>query len=184
MRLFGAFVGFILLIFSLSATPAQAICQDSVGSLCPPGNWSLCDGGDKCCQDEDECSTTVSVETTSQSSKICDSVGGDNRGACVACMENDNPGVWTAIGCINDVANPTDFIEKMLALGVGIAGGIAFLLILFGGLQILTSAGNPEQLNAGRELVSSAVTGLLLIIFSIFLLQFIGVTIIGIPRFQ
>lgn len=66
---------------------------------------------------------------------------------------------------------------------MGIAGGIAFLLILFGGFQIITSAGNPEQLNAGKELISSAIAGLLLIIFSILLLKIIGFNILGIPDF-
>ncbi len=75
------------------------------------------------------------------------------------------------------------FVSKLVGITVGIAGGIAFLLILFGGFQILTSAGNPEQLNAGRELISSAVAGLLLIIFSIFLLRLIGYNILGIPGF-
>jgi hypothetical protein len=92
-----------------------------------------------------------------------------------------NTGTWTAIGCIS--TNPTDLLGKIVGLAMGIAGGIAFLLMLFGGFQIMTSAGNPEQLNAGRELIVSAITGLLLIIFSIFLLQFIGVNIIGIPGF-
>lgn len=100
---------------------------------------------------------------------------------CNSCMGSSNPGAWTALGCIT--TDPQDLLGKVLGLGIGMAGGIAFLLIIFGGLQIMTSAGNPEQLNAGRELVSSAVTGLLLIIFSIFLLQFIGVNIIGIPGF-
>lgn len=89
--------------------------------------------------------------------------------------------VDTAIGCI-----PTDFgglFTKFFSLGIGIAGGIAFLLILFGGFQILTSAGNPEQLAAGKELVTSAITGLLMIIFSVFLLRVIGVDILGIPDF-
>lgn len=90
-------------------------------------------------------------------------------------------GAWTAIGCIP--TNPTAFISILLGFGVGIAGGIAFLLILLGGFQILTSTGNPEQLQAGRELVSSAVSGLLLIIFSVFLLKLIGVNILGIPGF-
>lgn len=94
------------------------------------------------------------------------------------CPENQ---VNTAIGCIP--TEPSAFITKFLRLGIGMAGGIAFLLILFGGFQILTSAGNPEQLNAGRELVGSAVTGLLLIIFSIFLLRLIGMDILGIPGF-
>lgn len=88
----------------------------------------------------------------------------------------------TAIGCI-----PTDFssvLTQFFKLGAGIGGGIAFLLILFGGFQILTSAGNPEQLNAGRELVVSAISGLLMIVFSTFLLGVIGVDILGLPGFS
>ncbi len=108
------------------------------------------------------------------------------KSGCESCMGDDtSPGVWTAIGCIDDIqSNPNSLLEKVIRFAMGIAGGIAFLLILFGGLQIMTSAGNPEQLNAGRELVTSAITGLLLIIFSIFILQFIGVNIIGIPGFK
>lgn len=116
-------------------------------------------------------------------SSICNSVSNSTEQAqCNSCMA-DNTKVWTAIGCIHTGDDPAQFLTVVLNLGIGIAGGIAFLLILFGGLQIMTSAGNPEQLNAGRELVTSAITGLLLIIFSIFLLQFIGINIIGIPGF-
>lgn len=114
---------------------------------------------------------------------VCDSISdAGQKSECNGCMA-DNKHVWTAIGCIG-TESPTGFFEKMLSLGMGAAGGIAFLLILFGGLQIMTSAGNPEQLTAGRELVSAAITGLLLVIFSIFLLRFMGMNIIGIPGFQ
>jgi len=75
-------------------------------------------------------------------------------------------------------------MQKILPFGMGIAGGIAFLLILIGGLQIMMSAGNPEKLNAGKELVSSAVAGLLLIVFSMFILRTIGADILGIPGFK
>ncbi len=91
-------------------------------------------------------------------------------------------GAWTAFGCIK--TDPGSFVAEVLRVGIGIGGGIAFLLILFGGFQILTSAGNPEQLAAGRELVTSAITGLLLIIFSVFLLRLIGYNILGIPGFK
>ncbi len=70
-----------------------------------------------------------------------------------------------------------------MSLGIGIAGGLAFLLILFGGLQILTSAGNPERLNAGKELLTSAISGLILVALSLFLLQLIGFKILQIPGF-
>lgn len=87
----------------------------------------------------------------------------------------------TAIGCIP--TEPGALFSKFFSFGIGIAGGIAFLLILFGGFQILVSSGNPEQMAAGKELVSSAIAGLLLVIFSIFLLRVIGVDILGIPKF-
>jgi hypothetical protein len=107
----------------------------------------------------------------------CNYIGDpDQKKLCSSCA-----GVWTAIGCVT--TDPENLLGTILRVALGLAGGIAFLLILFGGLQIMTSAGNPEQLNAGRELISSAVIGLILILFSIFLLQFIGVNIIGIPGF-
>lgn len=111
----------------------------------------------------------------------CD-FAGDKAGACTSCMGEGKEAVWTAFGCL-----PTDsgkFVETLLKSGSGIAGGIAFLLIIVGGFQIVMSAGNPEKLNAGKELVASAIVGLLFIIFSIFLLRMIGVDILGIPGFE
>lgn len=106
---------------------------------------------------------------------------GTNQPSQLPIFCNSDKGVQTAIGCIS--TDPAGFIGTFLKFGVGIAGGIAFLLILFGGFQIITSAGNPEQLNAGKELISSAIAGLLLIIFSILLLKIIGYNILGIPDF-
>jgi len=97
-------------------------------------------------------------------------------------MCSGGTGIATAIGCV-DISSG-NFVKNFLTIGIGMAGGIAFLLILFGGLQIMTSAGNPEKLNEGKELVSSAITGLLLIIFSVFILRLISVDILGIPGFS
>lgn len=96
-----------------------------------------------------------------------------------------NKGIKTAIGCItaDGIGGDKGIISQIFKVGTGIAGGIAFLLILFGGFQILTSTGNPEKLNEGKELVASAVTGLLMILFSVFLLKFIGVDLLCIPGF-
>lgn len=92
-------------------------------------------------------------------------------------------GINTAIGCIN-ATDAGEFVGELFKLGIGIAGGIAMLLIIFGGFQILTSTGNPEKLNAGKELVGSAIAGLLMILFSTFLLKVIGVNILCIPGFD
>jgi hypothetical protein len=88
----------------------------------------------------------------------------------------------TAIGCVD--TTPVGLMKKLLTFSLGIAGGIAFLMILLGGLQIQTSAGNPERMNAGREIIEGAVIGLLLIIMSVFILRVIGVDILGIPGFK
>jgi hypothetical protein len=119
----------------------------------------------------------------SPTNKICDfagPTGSQKQKDCENCMGNGT-GAWTALGCIQ--TDPQKFIGQILQIGVGIGGGIAFLLILFGGFQILMSAGNPEKLNAGKELITSAITGLLIIVFSLFILRLIGFNIFGIPGF-
>ena len=99
----------------------------------------------------------------------------------IPCGDANNPGFKTAIGCIH--TNPVELVKDFLKFGLGIAGGLAFLLMLLGAFQMLTSAGNPDTLNAGRERLSSAVIGLLLVIFSVLLLQIIGIGILDIPGF-
>jgi len=85
----------------------------------------------------------------------------------------------TAIGCI-PVGNLSSFTGFLLGWGVGIGGGIAFILIVISGFMIMTASGNPERLQAGKELMTSAIMGLIMLIFSVFILKIIGVDILGI----
>lgn len=90
-------------------------------------------------------------------------------------------GIITALGCIP--TKPQQLVNWILKNAIGIGGGIAFLLITFGIFTIITSGGNPEKLNKGKDIIVSAITGLLMIIFSVVLLQIIGVDILAIPGF-
>lgn len=90
-------------------------------------------------------------------------------------------GIKTAIGCIH--TDPEGFVKDFLSFAVGISGGLAFLMMLLGAFQMLTSAGNPETLQAGRDRFSSAIIGLLIVVLSVLLLKIIGVDILGIPGF-
>lgn len=85
----------------------------------------------------------------------------------------------TAIGCIP--IEQQGMITFLLRWAIGIAGGIAFILIIIASFQIMTSQGDPKRLQAGKELLSSAIMGLILLIFSAFILRVIGVDILGIP---
>lgn len=95
---------------------------------------------------------------------------------------NGGKGINTAIGCI-PIQDTNSFLGFILKWAIGIGGGIAFLLIVYAGFMIMTSSGNPERIKAGQELLTSAIAGLILLIFSIFILKIIGVDILGIPGF-
>jgi len=88
-------------------------------------------------------------------------------------------GIETAIGCI-PTGSSQEFAGFVLRWAIGIGGGIAFLLLLYGAIQVMTSSGDPKRLQAGQELITATISGLLFIIFSVFLLRIIGVNILGI----
>lgn len=88
----------------------------------------------------------------------------------------------TAIGDIN--TNPQEFVKRIFSLVLGLAGGIALILIMVSGYKFMASRGDPEAVKAATEQLTSAVIGLLFIIFSFVILQIIGVDILRIPGFQ
>ena len=86
--------------------------------------------------------------------------------------------VPTALG--NIPTEPQNLVTWILCNAVVIGGGLAMLLSLWGGITIILGGGNPEKINEGKEIITSAISGILFIIFSVFLLRFIGVDILGI----
>lgn len=88
----------------------------------------------------------------------------------------------TAIGCI-PISSSWELTGFILKWAIGIGGGIAFVMILIAIFQIMTSGGVPERLKAGQELLVSAISGLILLIFSVFILELVGVNILNIPGF-
>lgn len=89
--------------------------------------------------------------------------------------------VSTAIGEIS--TNPADFVQKIYSIVLGLSGGIALVLIIIAGYKFMTSQGNPEAIKSATEGLTSAVIGLLFIIFAFVILQIIGVDILKIPGF-
>ncbi len=64
-----------------------------------------------------------------------------------------------------------------------IGGGVALIIILAGGFQLTISQGDPKKTSEAKELITSALIGLVFIIFSVAILQLIGVQILQIPEF-
>lgn len=94
-----------------------------------------------------------------------------------------NNGINTALGCI-PINSGTAFAEWFLPRLLGVMGGVAFLLMLYGGFLMITSAGNPDKVKAGHETITSAIAGLVFAIFSLFILRLIGIDILQIPGLQ
>ncbi len=89
--------------------------------------------------------------------------------------------VSTALGDIG--TKPEDFITSIFGYLLGISGGIALLLIIIAGYKLMASQGDAEKVKEARESLTSAIVGLLFIIFSLVILQIIGVDILKIPGF-
>jgi len=87
----------------------------------------------------------------------------------------------TALGCVK--TGPGGFVTDILGLAIGIAGGIAFILMVVGAIRMLVSGGDPEALAAGRDMLTSAIAGLLFMIFSVVILRIIGFDILKLPDF-
>ena len=162
MKRFFLIVSFVFLIYFLSPRNSYAACS---------GVGEVCHASALCC-----------------SPYTCDFTGhciggGPTTSSDLWCPGFENIKLNTAIGCVPVLSSKEDFLSFILKWAVGIGGGIAFLLIIYAGFMIMTSAGNPERLKAGQELLTSAISGLILLIFSVVILKIIGVDILGLCKF-
>ncbi len=103
----------------------------------------------------------------------CDTSNGEKK--------DKGDGIMTAIGCVP--TEPQKLIQGLFRVGVGFGGAAALLLMIGGAFQFITSAGNPDAIKKATETFTSAVIGLLVIIFAVFFLQVIGVDILNLPGF-
>ena len=98
---------------------------------------------------------------------------------CGASQLTEDPQVYTALGCVP--VKVGDFMTWLLPYVFGIAGGISFLLMVYGFILMSTAGGDPKAAQGAQETVTSAITGLLISIFALFLLRLIAVNILHIP---
>lgn len=62
---------------------------------------------------------------------------------------------------------------------IALAGGLSFLFIIIGGIQILTAYGNEESLSNGRKTVTFAIVGLVISLLSYAIVSIISSVQIG-----
>lgn len=165
----------------------DAMFQTNIAEPCVPGSSSTGDGDSCYCQRDTEAGITSLIESCKRISSE------DEQLDCIRCLgfeketgryirTEESPGIWTGIGCVE--TSISSFIEKtVFGIGLGLAGVVSLGCIIYASFLLQISAGNSERIESARELIRSCIIGLIIIIFSTFILRVIGVDILQIPGF-
>ena len=133
--------------------------------------------------DPNSCNTNITDPSDNVNYDLCLMQIGSNLPEaftkCVTCFGSG--GIWTAVGCIPQT--PEAIVKTLIEIGLIMSGAIVLIMILAGAFMLSTSQGDPKKTQDAKELITSAIIGLLFIIFSITILQFVGVSILRIPGF-
>ena len=161
-------VGFVLFV-TQSTTKVDAYClpQDSQG--CIGSNPYTCtnDGLDFYCCSVSASECNAAVGDTPSTSPASAYFGNWLIGMGL------NSNFWTIPGIIN----------TLVPIIITVAGLILFLMLIAGGFQMLTSAGNPETAKMGQGRITTALIGFLIIFAAYWIVQImeivLGVNILG-----
>lgn len=88
------------------------------------------------------------------------------------------PGINTAIGCIPMITQ-TVFLNFIILWSIGVSGGIGLILLGYASFLIIVDLRDPRRKSLGREMFWSTLMGILLLITSVYLLNAIGIGILG-----
>lgn len=92
---------------------------------------------------------------------------------------SDGVSVDTALGCVPIELDK--FIAWFLPVLFGVGGTIAFLLMVYGFILMTMSNGDPKAIQGAKETITSALIGLLISIFAIFIFRLVALNILKIP---
>lgn len=138
-------------------------------------NFRVCPAGDATC-------SSFSASSATGDYAICASNLNPGSQALTECSSCYNSGgIWTAIGCISQ--DPRSLISKIINVALGISGGITLVVILISAFSLTISGGDVKKTSDAKEWLTAAIMGLIFIILSVSILEFIGTTVLRIPGF-
>lgn len=161
--------------------------NDCVGMIILTDKFSDCEDGEDCClpncggEGQPCCGPGICTRDNRCENGVCQKFKLTGNG--VLCQTKDvKIGVNTALGCIP--VEMKSFVTWLMPYLFGIAGGVSFLMMVMGFISIATSNGDPKAVAEASGKITSAITGLLVSIFAIFILRLIAVDILKIPGFN
>ena len=151
-------------------------CQDALANLQHPGNYKI---------------DTIKVLGKDVVTCVPDPSGSYTYSQCqdALLIQNSQAPTSGQNPCVGGICNtaigniPTGDIRELanqvLRIATGIAGGLALILMVIGAIRVLASSGDQQKPSGGRDMLVAAVSGLLFLIFSVIILRFIGIDILG-----
>lgn len=130
---------------SLGGSCTDGECTPSAPQQGNEGDYSDCLPTEICCVAATPAPESTSAESTSKSE-------------VTKVVSLDNP--------ISVGANPSQIIGMIIKAFLGVVGGVALVMMVFGGFKWLTSAGNPEKVKSGTGTMLWAIIGLILVLAS------------------
>ena len=166
---------FFTLLIGLSVLAPSVAAAEEYYCKC---DTAVLEGGRKCLGGF---SDTASAEAACP---LCSKISGDVTMDVDCAVEGDALPVQKTGGTTDDsrivrLENPLvgdktdvkDILGGALKTVLGLMGGLVLLLIVYGGFVWLTSAGNPEKVKKGGNMIMWAVLGAVVVLSSYFLLS-------------
>lgn len=171
----------LLLLFNTTSVKAQVTCDqcgycEQNGVITKPISWEKCVG---CLY------PTISPADPNRTRTI---VPGTNSPPTPYLKRQ-----YTILGCIKSNSGITDFIqdgpasslsEKILSTLFSIAGGIAFLYLLYGSFLLMTSQSEPGKIIQGKRVLYGAIIGLIFSLSSVLIIKLLATQILRLPGIQ
>ena len=79
-----------------------------------------------------------------------------------------------APGGAKTVSDPGAYLVNLYKIGIGIAGALAVVMIVYGGIEYIMASVSPSQKEAARKRIASAIGGLILLLSSYLILKTIN----------
>jgi hypothetical protein len=104
------------------------------------------------------------------------------RMAANACGTNTGilPSLYDGLGCTNGTPTITSLQDVIVIIGnlaqilLALAGGLAVIFIIVGAIFYIISAGDPGRIKRGKDILTNAIVGLLIILSAYAVVTFIA----------
>jgi Type IV secretion system pilin len=172
-----------ILIFAIGITilpnTAEAACPDASKkpadckvTACGSGGWCGCSDGTT-----SEYSCMDIKKGTDCKTKLCPGLASNQ--CCKPAPEAEKPSSGPSTSAKPSGLDPSGGRDIPTIIGgaikavLGVAGAMALFMFVYGGLITLTSAGSPERIKKGKDVLIWATVGLIIIFGSFYMVDFV-----------